>query len=514
MSKIQISALSRYVFAAAAMAAVALAAPGLATAHPGHGVRLVAPNGDAVKPVTPTARRWQAGDHHVHSWYSVSLKPSADPSQPPELIIAGDANNPIATNAAMAAKHGLSWMVATDHGGPNHAKLNRDRAYPELERSRVATPGVLQFWGMELDTPAAEHSSVIVPHTAGERDALFGVESRYNRREPWPADPARDQEAFMLEALRHMSSLPQPPILIANHPSRTATAVGQYGLLSPGELRAWNDTAPKVAIGMEGAPGHQASGMKPDGQSDPEGFRGAYATSPTMGGFDQMTARVGGFWDSMLGEGRRWWITSTSDSHRHYTTGGGDFWPGEYSKTYVKAAHTYDDVLDGLRNGRVFVTLGDLVSEVEVTALTADGRRMAEIGGTLQVDEGSDVTIVIRVRDPAGRNFGGRTPSVSRIDLIGGELTGPATSRDEDSNPTTRVLRRFSRGELASEGEALSATYVLKNVRRSGYIRVRGTNGAELEPQADPAGEDPWSDLWFYANPIFFTVTGRPASAF
>jgi len=26
-----------------------------------------------------------------------------------------------------------------------------------------------------------------------------------------------------------------------------------------------------------------------------------------MGGFDQMTARLGGFWDSMLGEGRRWW---------------------------------------------------------------------------------------------------------------------------------------------------------------------------------------------------------------
>ena len=34
-----------------------------------------------------------------------------------------------------------------------------------------------------------------------------------------------------------------------------------------------------------------------------------------MGGFDQMTARLGGFWDSMLGEGRRWWVTANSDSH-------------------------------------------------------------------------------------------------------------------------------------------------------------------------------------------------------
>jgi hypothetical protein len=490
---------------AVAIGGVAFGANRIATAHPGHDLQIVAPKG-SVTPASAATRSWQAGDHHVHSWFSVSLKPSSDPSQPPELVIAGDANNPIATNASMAAKHGLSWMVATDHGGPNHAKLNRDRAYPELERSRLATPDILQFWGMELDTPAAEHSSVIVPFSADERDTLFGIETGYNRRETWPDDPARDQEAFMLDALRHMSSLPNPPIVIANHPSRTAAGVGQYGLLSPHELRAWNDTAPTVAVGMEGAPGHQAEGLKPDGAPDPEGARGAYGKAPTMGGFDQMTARVGGFWDSMLGEGRRWWITSTSDSHRHYTTGGSDFWPGEYSKTYVKATHTYEDVLDGLRNGRVFVTLGDLVSEVEVTAVTTDGKRAAEIGGALQIDAGSDVTIVIRVRDPAGKNFGGRTPSVSRVDLIHGELTGPATSRADDHNPTARVIERFSPTQWTREGELLSMAYLLKNVRRSGYVRVRGTNGDELEPQPDAAGEDPWSDLWFYANPIFLLV--------
>jgi hypothetical protein len=32
---------------------------------------------------------------------------------------------------------------------------------------------------------------------------------------------------------------------------------------------------------------------------------------------------------------------------------------------------------------------------------------------------------------------------------------------------------------------------------------VRGTGGDELEPAADPAGEDLWSDLWFYSNPLF-----------
>ena len=489
----------------AAISVFVLGAPGIAIGHPGHDLQIEAPKGVA-KPIKPAARSWQAGDHHVHSWYSVSLKPSGSPSQPPELVKAGDGSNSITTNAAMARKHGLTWMVATDHGGPNHAIMNRNLAYPELQRSRLKTPGVLQFWGMELDTPAAEHSSVIVPHSVGERDALFGIERGYNRREPWPEDPARDQEAFMIEALRHMSSLPNPPIVIANHPSRTATGVGEYGLLSPHELRAWNDTASTVAVGMEGAPGHQAEGLKPDGSPNLDRARGAYGRAPTMGGFDQMTARVGGFWDSMLGEGRHWWITSTSDSHRHYTEGGSDFWPGEYSKTYVKAAHTYDDIMDGLRNGRVFVTLGDLVSEVEVTASSANTKQVAEIGGTLQVEAGSDVTIIVRVRDPAGKNFGGRTPSVSRVDLIEGELTGPAVSADNDKNPTSRVIQRFDATQWAREGERLSMVYVLKNVRRSGYVRVRGTSGTDLEPQPDVAGEDPWSDLWFYANPIFLSV--------
>jgi len=475
-------------------------------AHPGHAVQPVAPKAQSHRPVDPQKRRWLAGDHHVHSWFSVGVKPAADPSQPPELIKAGDASNPITTNASMAVRHGLSWMVATDHGGPNHSKLNRDEAYPELLRARRMTPEVLQFWGMEFDTPAAEHSSLILPRSASERDVLFGIESRYNRREPWPADPARDQEAFMLDALRHMQALPQPPVVIANHPSRSATGVGRYGLVSPSELRAWNDTAPEVAVGMEGAPGHQATSLKPDGAIDPKGDRGGYSRAPTMGGFDQMTARLGGFWDSMLGEGRRWWITSTSDSHRHYTDGGSDFWPGEYSKTYVKAEHTYDDVLDGLRHGRVFVTLGDLVSEVEVTATTADGARRAEIGGQLEVGPGSDVTVIIRVRDPAGKNFGGHSPDVSRIDLIQGDVQGPTADRSQDSNPTTRVIRSFKPGAWAREREVLSMTYVLKDVRRSSYIRVRGTNGSEVEPQPDPLGEDPWSDLWFYANPVFITV--------
>lgn len=49
-------------------------------------------------------------------------------------------------------------------------------------------------------------------------------------------------------------------------------------------------------------------------------------------------------------------------------------------------------------------------------------------------------------------------------------------------------------------------THTLNDVHHASYLRVRGTSTQELEPLPDPVGEDPWADLWFYSNPIFFTL--------
>jgi hypothetical protein len=40
-------------------------------------------------------------------------------------------------------------------------------------------------------------------------------------------------------------------------------------------------------------------------------------------------------------------------------------------------------------------------------------------------------------------------------------------------------------------------------IYKDSYIRLRGTNTEQLEPAADPRGEVPWTELWFYSNPIF-----------
>ncbi len=445
---------------------------------------------------------WIAGDHHIHSRFSVGWDESRNPPSP---IIGGDAIYPIPMNALMARRFGLSWMVATDHGGPNHSKVNRDRAYPELVLSRELVPDVVQFYGLELNTPGADHSSLIIPHSHDEADRLFELESSFDRREAFPSDDARDDESKMIEALRVMDRFPKKPIVIANHPSRSARGDGTYGRYDPAEFRLWNDTAPEVAVGMAGAPGHQAATLGTSaGSFLPGRPRGGYTRERTMGGFDPMTARLGGLWDSMLGEGRRWWITANSDSHVHYSEGGADFWPGEYSKTYVWADRNYDSILSALRSGRIFVTTGDLISELTLEARASS--RMARIGGELSVSAGDEVTIDIVVRDPTGENANGDDPRVRRVDLIVGEVTGPVADRDADRNETTRVRQRFGSREWQREGDVLRMSASLGPVTKDMYVRLRGTNTEEPEPEVDPLGEDPWADLWFYSNPIFIEV--------
>lgn len=451
-------------------------------------------------------RRWLAGDHHVHSRFSAKYAPdTVSPGAPPQPELGGDGNNSIIRNAQMARSFGLSWMVSTDHGGPLHARLNGDQAYPELLQAREASPDLILFYGMEFDTPGAEHSSLIIPRSDHEREDLLRLESRYGRREPWPADPARDEESLMIAALREMGAMSPRPVVVINHPSRSAIGLGAWGEVRPAQLRDWSEVEPRVVIGMEGAPGHQADGLFADGSSDPAGSRGIYRRFPTMGGFDQMTARVGGVWDAMLGEGRRWWITATSDSHRNIAEGGDDFWPGQYAKTYVLARPEPADILDALREGRIFVTTGDLVSELDMTLTTAGGA-VATIGGALDVTADQDITVTIRVRDPAAVNAGGRTPQVDHIDLIVGDVTGSQPDRALDANPTTRVERRFTSADWTVDGEVLTMSYRLPAAAASRYVRVRGSGSPELEPAQDAGGEDPWSDLWFYGNPAFIHV--------
>ncbi len=474
---------------------------------------VLAATGWAVLTAFQAEREWLAGDSHIHSHWSADYD---ETKSPPEPITGVDGRYATPVNAYRARMYGLSWMVTTDHGGPNHSKLNLTRAYEELKASREMVPEVLQFYGMELNMPAMDHHTLIIPHSAQEASMLYDIESRFDSQDAWPRDPARSQEAHAQRALEHMKSLPLLPVMFANHPARSATGVRVYGADEPREFRNNHNLAPDVYKGMEGAPGHQAGTLARDGtqkkdkNGKPAGFRGGYGRegAHTFGGFDQMTAIVGGLWDSMLGEGRRFWIVATSDSHSHYTDSsdpGSDFWPGQYQKTYVHAPRSYQGILDGLRSGRMFGVAGDLITGLDLSAKS--GGRTARIGETLSAERGQPVAITIQFRDPDTKNAHGDNPRVSRVDVIVGDVRGPSADLTVDQNPTTRVIARFSEKEWVPNGDSNTITTMLPNLDRNMYVRVRGTNTQDLEPPMDTQGESPWNDLWFYSNPIFIETS-------
>jgi hypothetical protein len=437
-------------------------------------------------------RAWQAGDHHVHSEWSVDWDRTTTPPTP---IRGGDSPYTRSHNARQALRHGLAWMVHTDHGGPGHSRVTQEHAWPALEQARRDVPSLIQFNGMEFDVPGAEHASLVIAPGKHERDELVEIEHRFSRNEPIDG-LARDDGQTMIDALAHMRALPAPPLMFVNHPSRTATGVGAWGEVEPAELRAWHDTAPRVLVGMEGAPGHQATRTE----------RGLYrnAVAPTFGGFDQMTTQVGGVWDTLLAEGRRFWITASSDSHENLRDGGRDYDPGEYSKTYVWARRDARDILDGLRHGRMFAVTGDVIDALELT-VRATGRdsRTATLGDTLAMPADTTMRIELRVRQPARPNHHGEHPSLAQLELIVG-------TSGEDGTPRMQT-RRWTAGTWRTDGPWRIVTWDLPVPARGAFVRARGSNTLETTPLADVPGEDPWRDLWFYSNPVFVD-TGDQAS--
>ena len=79
-----------------------------------------------------------------------------------------------------------------------------------------------------------------------------------------------------------------------------------------------NDNGPTVAFGIEGIPGH-----------DKGPNRGEFGTSAcgggTYGGAGTYVATVGGLWDNLLADGRKFFNFDSSDFHDDGTNGGVDF---------------------------------------------------------------------------------------------------------------------------------------------------------------------------------------------
>jgi hypothetical protein len=507
----------------------------------------------------PSSYVYLAGDHHIHTQFS------------------SDAMYRPHDQAFQAARYGLDWIVITDHGSIGHAKFGVDKVNPDIRAARQALKSLLVFQGLEWNIPAAEHATVIVTPGDNEVSVLKAFENGYDgvvkgALASGPNDPATPgNELLAIQGLKFLASKigkkdgVDDIVMLANHPARK-------GLDAPHEFRAWRDQGQGVAIGMEGAPGHQNAGV-PDGFHT-AGARGEYGNSPTSnsfpayttpnleyyrtwGGFDAFTAMVGGLWDSLLSEGRPWWITSNSDSHKvlgdpyvngpiapladgtpapNFDASGAylapmevakisaadglsyaDFFPGAYSRNHVGSARFgYRAVLAGLRSGNAWVDHGQLVDDVQLR-VRAGGRDMrgVTLGHTLRVRRGTDIELTVDITPAQRMNNNGDLPHLSRVDVIRGLITGVVGDKDTLAAPHTSVVKMF---DVAGKRNRFRLSLTFKKVAEPFYLRLRGTDGNRLGAgyyaSQDPSGPkvdvigaaDPWKDLWFYTNPVFVDV--------
>ncbi len=500
----------------------------------------------ARKDETQSTGIWLAGDFHNHTFLT-------------------DGGIEAGKVFSHAFRFGLDWIANSEHGGafgrtpkglpwpadtvflgsPPTEKMWRwqslwQYSYPLVTEARRTYSDKLIVQGYEWNVPTHDHASVgiieaeedggraIARHeylfdaddTGAAADSLLGVSGK---------DTTNSHEKALAGLQWLASNYPASSYFFINHPSRQL----RYSIA---DIRDFNDKAPAVAFGFEGMPGHQKATIR--GGYDRGPFtdatgRDITARAQTYGGADLMVAKIGGTWDALLGEGRRFFTFVNSDFH----TPDYDFWPGEYAKNHTYVLDTNHDgnyspveLLEGLRSGNTFVSHGDLVNGLEFSVQS--GQKKVGMGDTLSAEPNDDVRITIRFRTPATNNNGDRV-TVDHIDLIVGEVHDkagkylpdgitPNPAYDMDTNETTKVIATFTDKDWKSDGDGWQKiVHRLPDVHRNIYFRLRGTNlgcgvTGETDRDCNPLNdglmapntkEKAYADLWFYSNPIFVSVS-------
>ena len=484
---------------------------------------------------------------------------------------------------------------------PDRASMYRWQSIREVEYPIIAAKAKeyekAAIEGLESIVPGHEHSDTAiiagqsVDTDTGNADAMAEFEFRFDRADADTLGPVdgngtpvwngksfeNDGVAGHQKAVRSVQWLQQhAPLQSYYVPTHTERA----GPFDPNGSAGWdiehfrdfNNAGPTVAFGIEG-PGHFAE--------DNHSYRTSSVGQTTYGGQGVYTAKLGGLWDGMLGEGRNTFIYVSSDWHQRGIFGArdrattADFIPGEYSKLYVpnQQAFKAQSIIDGMRSGNSYSVTGDLIGP-DFSFTASAGGEAKTMGETLEANPGEQVSIYMRMIVPASNNspysFSNPLlrqvglfkpldkPALDHVDLITGDVTGvippgrpgyavPNTA-ETVYNPSTKVAETVQAStmtmtQLADGKTQYEFTTTLVASAQPMYVRARGTNMPWAVPyvtdsQGNPLRDDgiinvpcddagcpahlptvdgtrrvnfdveAWSNLWFYANPIFI----RPAA--
>jgi hypothetical protein len=504
-------------------------------------------------PALPSGR-WLAGDLHTHTTQSAD----ADVSQTLARILDKAFNS-----------YGLNWMAVTNHlrvSTRDEKGVTLGTSIPmSVAAGRYEIPAVqalqaggtyadkLIFTGFEWDMPTHDHIGIGIFEGSDKYSASVSgmkeFEYLFTTRDPAMFDAADVRawqtkygatrfNATAADALKAITWLkdnyPDSSYAVINHPSRNK---GSYKI---DDLRAFNDIAPNIMFAIEGMVGNQ---MEPDRGGYTAAYTADNAPLRVYGGVDQLVAKVGGTWDALLGEGRRIWNLTDSDTHfKIVGANSSGYFPGEYAKNYVFNSATgtpaAKDLLAGLRSGKMFSVYGDLINALDFNLASKDDRK--EMGGELKVASGDRMTVTIRFKSPVANNHqkpvesttpAGVAPVVDHVDLIAGDVGARAVAGDAaysvNTNATTKVVKRFTKADWKVDADGYFTVTYEVTASKNQYYRLRGTNlGLDVagltaagEPLADQRtstadnaqrfndiNDRNYRSLWFYSNPVFVTL--------
>jgi hypothetical protein len=384
---------------------------------------------------------WLKADTHVHTRFS-------------------DGSHTVDEVVSHAEQEGVDVLAITDHADRG-LKAATPEYFSAIEAARIAHPRMAIICGVEWNIPPRdgdEHVTVLVAPGAERSLAEF--------KEPFDdLDREKHDAALATAGLTWLATRATAagvrPVLIYDHPSRR----DERSLDNVADITAWRRVNDLV-VGFSGAPGHQ--GKPPIGSYS--------RTERPIDRWDPVAARVGDAWDTLLGSGMDVWAAhAPSDFHNANPGDLSDFWPGEFSETWLYAPdRSAVGALRALRAGSFFGAHGRIVREAELRVSAVGLPRPAGAGEAVLVPAGTPLSVTLRMQVPAQAWAEG----ANRIDLV--EIIGIDASG-------ARVLASSPPATTGPDALTLSVPVPPRGI----VLRARGY-------RVLPDG----SRLAFYTNPV------------
>jgi hypothetical protein len=509
----------------------------------------------------------------------------------------------------------ITSLKGTPNGTGANAAMWRWQSIKEIEYPTIVNRSSMYnkvlVEGLEWIVPGHEHTDVAViagqnPRGSGNADKMAEFEYRFDRADTDAIGPvdAKNNPVWAGKdnvnnsgTAGHGKAVSGIQWLQANYPLTSyaiPTHSERQGPFNPTStagyniehFRDFNNAGPTVAFGIE-SPGHMAQGSTSGGS-------GSYTTTAVGGGTYGMagvyTAKVGGLWDGLLGEGRNTFVYVSSDWHNRGAFGArdaattSDFIPGEYTKLYVPNGDNFrqQSIVDGMRSGNSYSVNADIVGpNLMFRAKGEWDFDWKTMGETLTVHPGEKIVLEMEMTIPAKNNspysFNNpllaqvgikqplNKPSLDHVDLISGDITGPiapgapgyAVANAGGTagaaivyNPSAKIAKQINATKMQSEklrdgSTRLRFITTFTASKTPFYIRARGTNIPVATPNVTDSAGNPlvdinnatvsctdaacpahlaavngvkkvtydvqaYSNVWFYANPIFIRPYGAP----